>query len=57
MELQPEVRNILPELQEVDFERSGVLVYWACVALGSQDGGATCIREEHINLCFVKNSA
>ena len=57
MELQPQVRNILPELQEVDFERSGVLVYWACVALGSQDGGATCIREEHINLCFVKNSA
>lgn len=46
MELHPEVRHILPELQEVDFERKRAFVRWSHVALGSQDGGTTCVTVE-----------
>lgn len=47
MELHPEVRNILPELQEVDFERNWGLVWWGCTAFGSQDWGTTWTREKN----------
>lgn len=50
MELHPEVRNILPELQEVDFQRSRACVFRARVALGSQDWGATCKQKQ---LCVL----
>lgn len=50
MELHPEVRNILPELQEVDFQRSRAHVFRARVALGSQDWGATCKQKQ---LCVL----
>lgn len=50
MELHPEVRNILPELQEVDFQRSRARVFRARVALGSQDWGATCKQKQ---LCVL----
>lgn len=60
MELHPEVRNILPELQEVDFQRSRARVLRARVALGSQDWGATC-QEKQVCvlylLCIAKKNS
>lgn len=46
MELHPEVRNILPELQEVDSQRSRAGAFRARVGLGSQDWGATCQEKQ-----------
>lgn len=46
VELHPEVRHILPELQEVDFERKRAFVRRGRIALGSQDGGTTCVTVE-----------
>lgn len=37
MELHPEVRNVLPELQEVDSQGSRARAFRARVGLGSQD--------------------
>lgn len=41
VELHPEVRHVPPELQEIDLERSRPSIRWGCVALGTQNWGAT----------------
>ncbi len=56
MELHPEVRNILPELQEIDFKRNWALGWWGCTTLGSQYWGTTWTRvKNQVRACYLKN--
>lgn len=56
VKLHPEVRNILPELQEVDFERNWALVWRGGTALRSQYWGTTWAQRKRFtctSACFT----